>query len=317
MVEFRPFRNTDPPHLVAIWDSCSLGRGAAGFLSPEAFEHINFHNPYFDPNGLIVAIDHDRIVGFAHAGFAASEDGSKLDRNVGVICAVLVRPQYRRHGFGRKLVEHAEAYLRAAGASTIFAGPAPPHDPFYVGLYGGVQPAGFLESDPEAVPFFEKLGYRPERQIAVFQKNLATTSEPVNFQLMTLRRKSQLAVDQRPLRRPWWWHCRFGQLDTLRFALVDKPTEKPVGSLTVVGLDFYQAKWQQRGVGLIDFNVSPEHRKEGYGQALIVEVARRLRQEMITLIEAHAPIDDAAAITILETAGLERVDTGTVLRKAD
>ena len=56
-------------------------------------------------------------------------------------------------------------------------------------------------------------------------------------------------------------------------------------------------------------------RKKGYGQALLVEVCRRIRDEMITLAEAHVPEEDAAALKVFESAGFKPVDVGVVYRK--
>lgn len=316
MVDYRPFNNLDPPRIASVWNRAKLGPGAAEGITPDAFEHVNFSQPYFDRNGLIVACDGERAVGFVHAGFGPDREGSALSREVGVICAVVVDPEFRRQGIGRELVRRAEEYLRAAGVSAILAGGAPPNDPFFVGLYGGVEPAGFLDSDPDAAPFFEALGYEAALRHGTFQRNLAEGGDPVNVQLMTIRRRTQLAVPQGPLRRPWWWQARFGKLDSIRFALVDKASEEPLASLTVVSLDFFLPKWQQRAVGLIDLLVGPEQRRQGCGQALVLEVCRRLRQEMFSLVEAHAADDDATTIAMLEAAGLERVDTGTVFSKA-
>ena len=196
MVDFRPFLNLDPPRIVDLWNACGLGRGAADGITPDAFERTVFSRQYFDRQGFLVAQDGSTVVGFAHAGFGPNDDQSRLDRQTGVICAVMVRPDFRGRGIGRELVHRAEEYLKAAGSATIIAGPANPDDPFYGGLYGGVQPAGFLDSDPLAVPFFTALGYEPAARHAIFQRDLTSGSDPVNFQLMTIRRKAQLAVDQ-------------------------------------------------------------------------------------------------------------------------
>ena len=40
--------------------------------------------------------------------------------------------------FGTELLHRCESYLAGKGAKTLFAGPMAPHNPFYLGLYGGV-----------------------------------------------------------------------------------------------------------------------------------------------------------------------------------
>lgn len=81
-----------------------------------------------------------------------------------------------------------------------------------------------------------------------------------------------------------------------------------------MGLDRYAAAWQTRGIGLLGLYVTEANRQKGYGQALLVEVCRRVRDDMVQLAEAHAPKSDAAAIAVLESAGFRQIDTGLVYR---
>lgn len=316
MIEYRSFRNGDPPQIVALWNAGGLGRGAAEPLSTDAFEIVNFSQTFFDLDGLIVACDGDRIVGFAHAGFGPNENRTALSYEVGVLCAVLVHPEYRGQGIGAELVRRAETFLRSRGAVEARAGSVTPLDPFYVGIYGGVQPAGCLVSDAQAAPFFSALGYQPLSRHRIYQRNIAESGPPVHFRLMALRRKTQLAVIDGPLNRSWWWNTRYGRLDWIRFALIVKGETTPLASATVVGLDFYVAKWGQRSVGLIDLQIHAPDGDQGYGEILIAEISKRLRQELVTLVEVHAADEDSQRIEMIESAGFSPVDTGTVLIKS-
>lgn len=316
MIEYRSFRNGDPPQIVALWNAGGLGRGAAGPLSTDAFEIVNFAQAYFDKAGLVVACEGGQVVGYAHAGFGSNDGGTALSHQIGVICMVIVHPSYRRQGIGRELVRRLESYLAAAGATEFYAGEASSRDPFYVGLYGGVQPAGFLDSDENAAPFLTRIGYRPLSRHGIFQRNIAESGPPVNFRLMALRRKTQLAVIEGPMKRTWWWNSRFGRLDWIRFALIPKGATNPLASLTVVGLDFYVPKWHQRSVGLIDIQIHANDGQAGYGEILIAEVSKRLRQELVTLVEIHSPEDDSDRLQLIDAAGFSQVDAGTVFHKA-
>ncbi|OYW12897.1 MAG: hypothetical protein B7Z55_17760, partial [Planctomycetales bacterium 12-60-4] len=184
MIEYRCFVNADPPELRRLWHTCELGRGAASGFDADVFESVVFCQPYFDRAGLILAIDDGRAVGYVHAGFGPNDAQTALDKRVGAICMVMVDPQYRLRGIGKQLVRLAEEYLLASGAKTLQAGPAAPNDPFYFGLYGGSQPAGFLDSDPAAKPFFGKLGYEPLAQHLVFQRSLQDRGSPGGLRLM-------------------------------------------------------------------------------------------------------------------------------------
>ena len=316
MVEYRTFRNGDPPAILSLWHGCGLGRGAAQGVTQDAFDISVYCQPYFDRGGLILAWDGDEAVGFVHAGFAALPDGSGVDRSIGVVCAVMVRPDRRRQGVGRELLSRAEAYLRGRGAAAIKAGPSRGEDPFYFGLYGGARPSGFLESDAAAAPFLAAAGYEPAKRVGVFQRNLSQGRDPTNFRIVSIRRKSELAIADAPVDPSWWWYTHEARFDTVRFRLMPKVGGGPESSsLTVIGLDCYLACWGERSVGLTDLFVAEENRGKGYAQALVIEVIRRLRQELVTRVEMHAPEESADVMKVVNACGFERVDTGVVYAK--
>ncbi len=316
MIEYRSFLNTDPPRLVALWHQCGLGRGAAEGFSVDVMETLVFSQTYFDPAGLIAAVDVDRVVGFVHAGFGPNADESGLSHNRGVICAVMVQPEYRRRGIGRELVARAERYLASNGSTTIFAGPSEGLDPFYVGLYGGCRPSGFLDSDPNAAPFFTRLGYAEAGRNLIFQRDVSRRNDPVSIRLVAIRRRMELVIDEEPECATWWWQSRFGRLDTLVFHLVPKDGSPAVATATVVGLDLYLQKWLVRAVGITDLLVNDIERRKGYGQALVLEIGRRLRDETVTCFDAHVVESNTVVAELLRFVGFEQVDTGIVYRRA-
>jgi GNAT superfamily N-acetyltransferase len=317
VTEYRQFQNSDPPLILRLWNESQLGRGAALGLRCDEFDEVVIAQTYFDPAGLILAIRDDQVVGFVHAGFGANQDRSWISTDEGVICAVMVHPSVRNQGIGRELVRRAEQYLRQRGSSRIFAGPAEPRDPFYCGIYGGSQPAGFLQSDPAAAPFFLKMGYVPREEHLVFQRSLGVgTADPVGARLVNIRRSTKLTVlTQEP--KSLWWQTRYGRLDAMHLALIPRTGGPPLARISVVSLDRYNSSWNSRGIGLLGLYVSEASRQKGYGQALLVEVCRRVRDDMIQMAEAHAPKDDAAATAVLESAGFRAIDSGQVYQLRD
>src|SRR5262249_32146597 len=126
VIHYRSFRNDDPPGLVSVWNQAFGERSAVQLRSATPLEHFVFAKPYFDPAGLIVALEDGVPVGFAHGGFGPNESHSALAPAVGVVCMVAVRPSHRRRGIGSELLRRCEGYLRDGGARALAAGPMPP-----------------------------------------------------------------------------------------------------------------------------------------------------------------------------------------------
>ena len=316
MVEYRPFRNGDPPAILSLWNGSGLGRGAAQSITHDAFDLAVYCQPWFDRRGLVVAVEEGSIVGFAHGGPASTADGSGVDRGVGVLCAVVVRPDCRRRGIGCGLVEAVESHLRAEGATTLRAGPTRGHDPFYFGIYGGARPTGFLASDAAAAPFLAALGYQPLAATGVFQRDLSQGRDPTNFRIVSIRRKSILDIAETPANPTYWWYTHHARFDTVRFRLLSKiGTSEEYASLTVIGLDCYLASWDERAVGLTDLLVREDLRGKGYGQTLVIEVIRRLRQELVTRVEMSVPDGAVDVQKVVDACGFTPVDTGVAYVK--
>ncbi len=296
---------------IAAW---ARGRERA---SVRCLRDPELRQPYFDPQGLILAIHEGSVVGMVHAGFGTNDTETGLMLESGVICMLMVHPDFRRQAIGSHLVSLAEDYLTNRGATNIFAGPAEPLDPFYFGIYGGSQPSGFLISDADADRFLKSQSYEPFEHHAIFQRDISRQSDPTNMRLVAIRRKMQLAIAHPRDEMSWWWITRYGRLDSVRFQLVPKDRGDAVAEVTVLGLDLYLDKWQERAIGLTDLRVADDQRMQGYGQALLIEVCRRMRDEMVTRVEAHASETNAGALAVLQSAGFERVDTGIVYLKVN
>lgn len=317
MVAYRQFRNSDPPQIVRLWNESGLGRGAAQGVSCDEFDSLIIAQPYFDPAGLILATtDEGKAIGFVHAGFVADETKSHLSRKTGVICAVIVDPVYRRQGIGRELVSRAEAYLRQSGSEIILAGGADPRDPFYCGLYGGSESAGFLESDLAADPFFRAIGYVPVERHLIFQRVLGPGGpEVMCVRMLNAKRQSKLVAAAAYEPKDWWWSTRHGRLDSMHLGLLPKSGGALMAKVCVVGMDLYMSGWNLRAIGICDLQVTEQQRRKGYGQLLLDEVCRRVREDMIQLAEGHTRETDLGGIAVLKSAGFHQIDAGVVYKK--
>ncbi len=313
MITYRPFRNTDPPQLLQLWDAAHLGRGAASQFTTDAFEYFVFAQPYFDARGLILATDRGRVIGFTHATPGVNDDESALGTDLGAVIALLVHPDYRGQGIGRRLMQLGRQYLTDRGVTRQEFGPSERTNAFYVGLYGGSQPCGFLRSDESLSSFATHLGCRPVTQYRAYQKDLNGTSRgPMTSQIITNRRKTELVAGESPADQSWWWQTRFGRLDSVRFCLLEKASGRQLAAMDVYGLDLYIPRWGQRGVGLGPLQIADADQGHGYELSLLLEASKYLREQLITLLDISVRDADIASIELLEKAGFEQVDAGTV-----
>src|SRR5262249_2572006 len=139
VVEYRTFRNTDPPRLVAVWNEAFTERGAPHLSNNTLIERFVFAKSIFDPRGLFVAEQDGECVGWAHAAMSGHPYNTL---SVGVLCLIGVKPSHQRQGIGAELLKRSEQYLRDRGAAVLTAGGHWPNNPFYMGLYGGCESPG-------------------------------------------------------------------------------------------------------------------------------------------------------------------------------
>lgn len=315
MIEYRPFRNFDPPHLTELWNYSGLGTGAVHDLSNDMFDMLVLSEPYFDPNGLIVAWQGREAVGFVHAGFGTKPDGCGLSREIGVIGAVVVDAQYRRQGIGRELVKRAEDYLRSHGAQSIDAGESPRRDPFYLGLYGSAESCGFLESDAAAAPFFLASGYAAAERYVVFRREISRRSEPFDPRVVQIKRSMKFAVLDRPPTADWWWMTRHGRFLSLTFVLSPNDGGPSPTQVTCWDMELHAMTRGERTVGITDLFTAEPGRRKGYSRILLGEVLRRLREDGATHVEVVVKESNAPALALFHGLGFQPADTGVVYRR--
>jgi ribosomal protein S18 acetylase RimI-like enzyme len=316
-MRYRHFRNADPPALVALWNEALTHRGAVELRSHTALDTAVFNKPYFDPEGLFVAEDEaGRLAGFANAGFGPNEDLSGLDHSHGVICAVAVRPDSRRRKVGTELLHRCESYLRERGATTLRAGPVRPFKPFYLGVYGGSNAAGFLKSDADAEPFFLAHGYRPDRRVFVFDRRLDLPLNIVDARFGVLRKRYEPQALPQARLGSWWRECVLGPLEPFEFRMDDKATGQTAAKALFWEMTDYGWRWGAPAAGVIEVQVRNDLRRQGLGKFLLAQLLRHLQEQYFAVAEVQVPAEDETAARLFRSLGFVQVDEGVSYTKS-
>ena len=312
MVQYRTFRNTDPPRLAQIWNEAFTGRGAVVLRSSSPLERFVFAKPIFDPTGLFLAEEDNRCLGFAHAAMVQGEM-----QGVGVTCALGVRPDSQRRGIGTELLRRCETYLRERGAKTLYAGPHWPCNPFYLGLYGGCDSPGFLMSDPRAEPFFLRHHYQITRKMLVMQRLLDQPVKIIDPRFAPHRQRFQVRACSPRSLQGYWRECVLGFLDPLELQLEDKQTNTCAAVSLVWEMDLFGQRWGRPAIGIMGFEVEPKLRRLGIGKFLLSQLLRQVQEQFFEIAEVLLREDNQPAIQFLKSLAFEHVDTGQVFMRRE
>ena len=315
VIEYRAFRNGDSPALAEIWRARARERGLMQTMSAQLLEQFVFSKPYFDNDGLIVAVDDSRLVGFVHAGFGATEDEKHLSTDMGVTCMLMVGGEHRRLGIGTELLAHSERYLRGRGAQVLYGGGIAPLNPFYLGLYGGSELPGVLNSDEAALQLYESRGYQAIDHTVILQRHLSDFRPPVDRRQLQLRRTTKVHISDDPPSATWWGACTYGGFARTRFDLMLSSTGESAARVTFWEIEPLSSSWGVRTVGLIDLEVREDCRRQGYATALVSEALRELQTVGFGAVEVQTMQANQAALDLYAKLGFNTVDGGTVFRK--
>lgn len=315
LIQYRPFRNSDPPLLAEVWRSQLSQRGLMQPMSASLLERLVLSKPIFDREGLIVAMEEDHAVGFAHAGFGPTEDRSHISTARGVVSMLMVRASDLSSPIASELLIASEAYLQSHGAKTLYAGGVDCVHPFYLGLYGGSRLAGILRSDERWQQFYLAHGYQEVSRSLVLHVDLSRFRPVIDHQQMQLRRRINLHILDDPAPRTWWEAATFGQFTCTRFELRFRDTGALAASAMAWDMEPLSTTWGVHAAGLVELDVTASNRKSGVATYLLGEILRHLSSQAVALVEVQIPSTNVAALALFRKHGFTEVDQSIVYRK--
>jgi GNAT superfamily N-acetyltransferase len=314
VIDFRCFRNDDPPKLADAWRSADLGPSAMQPMTSALLEAGVFSKPYFDREGLLVAVEDGCVVGFAHAAFGPNIDHSAIDTNVGTTLLVVVVPHAEQERIGAELLEQCEHYLRRRGATTLLGGGSAAMRSFYLGLYGGADLPGILDSSPDMQAVFRRAGYAEAERIGVLRRPLTGFRPPVNRLQLAIRRSTTLRVIDEPARRTWWEAATTTGIALRRYELRGHG-EELLGTASFWDMQPLAAAWGVSAAGLMHVGIEGGRRRQGLASYLVAEALHDLAQEGVALAETQVSQANQPAMQLFTKLGFEVAEQGTLFRK--
>lgn len=317
LIHFRPFRNSDPPALVKLWNQgVPDGSCARPLLVHELDDHA-FGSAYFDREGLVVAERDGRAVGFVHAGFGADDPASDrpltLSTDMGVVAAVAVEPGPDADATAEGLIVEAERYLRARGARVLYGGGQFPLNPFYWGLYGGAEASGVPSSHLRFSGALSALGYEPVGTTVHLQYDLQQ-DESRDPRAALLRRQATAEFNEDPVPSNWWENLALSDFRLTHVRLESRADGAEIARASTWDMSWFGRTAGRTRLGVFGIEVAEPHRGKGYGRFLVTEILRHARERGFDFAEVQTLADNAAALALYQALGFEPVEQSTVFR---
>lgn len=315
MIRYRPFLNIDPPQLIRVWRAQQVHSGLMQPISVTLLEMFVLSKPYFDRRGLIVALEDERVIGFAHGGFGPTQLGDALSKDIGVISMLLVEEHPEQAQILAELIQHQEGYLRGQGAIDVRAGAHYPLSPFYLGMNGGSDIPGINSNDKLLCDCLLKSGYDEADRCYVYQLDLADFRPTVDRSIVQLRRQFNVIPQVNPKSITWWDYCAFGPADRIRFVLQPKPSGAACGEVTFWDMGPLSTRHSKTIMGMIRLRIAKDFQRRGLARYLIYEALKHLQSSGVQQIETQALRSEEPAQKLFEVLGFAKRGEGILFQK--
>lgn len=285
-------------------------------ITPALLELCVFSKPYFDHEGLIVAVEDEKPVGFVHASFGPNEEETALLNELGTTQLLMVHPDRRASTLPRELLVQSENYLRSRGAKVLYVGGIRPLNAFYLGLYGGSELPGVLASDRVLTDTALQLHYKEISRVVILHRDLVRFRPPITREQRALRRDADFQLEYMPHTDTWWEACTLGPLERWKFTLTRKRDASLLAEAWFWDVEPLATSWGLRTAGMVDLFVPPEARRQGCATYLLSEAFKELNRRGYAMAEAQVMAENTQALAFYDRLGFVSVEQGHVYRKA-
>jgi ribosomal protein S18 acetylase RimI-like enzyme len=313
----RAYRNGDSPALAELWSRCLQARPSTRPLTAHEFDALVPGKLGFERQGLIVAEQGERLVGFTHAGFGPVDPNGPSharDYRLGAVLVLVVDEAVAEPGVADALMSAAMSYLRERGAVVVYAGGQYPINPFYWGLYGGSELSGIVASDRPFLDAARAAGFEPVAESVVLEANLSGP-EPRDPRMVLARRQYRVEIEPDAALPSWWDALALGLFRPTRFWLVDRASGAvPAQLWTWESLTELHAGHRRLTTGLIRLEVEPAYRRKGLARLLVSEAWKAARSQLSDLLAVQTSATNEPALALYRSMGFEEVTRAVVFR---
>lgn len=286
-------------------------------MSAQLLEQFVFSRPYFDPAGLILALRDGHPAGFVHAGFGPNDEGTALSTEMGTTYLLMLAGDSNDTALADELLARSEAYLRQRGALVLYGGGIRPLNGFYLGLYGGSELPGVLDTDLVFADACRRNGYRQIDRVIIVRRNLGDFRPMLSREQRQLRRSVACGECYCPPATSWWQASTTGAVEQLDFYVQAVSGGQRLGHVSFWDVEPLSTSWGVPTAGMYDLEVAAESRRKGLATFLLSEAFARLKNRGIVVVEAQTMQGNAPALAMYAKLGFEAVGYGDVFRKGD
>ncbi len=313
MISYRYYQSGDEQEIVQLWnESVSLDP-----ITSNRFRNLVLLDANFDPKGLRVAFEGEKLVGCVYAvRRLLPMYGVDLEPDVGWIPFFFVHPKYRKSGIGEKLLHDAVTFLQGNNRKFIYFSSYAPNY---------ILPGIDINAYPDAHKFLQKHGfedlYSPiamDRSLVGFQisdtvTNLKKQRESEGYTFSTAQNKDLYEVIQfanEKFNPDWGRAIREGMLRGMRMnqLFIARKKEELVGFCLYGG---YEGVLERFG----PFGVSPDQQGMGLGKILLNDCLQAMRAESLHGAWFLWTGEKTSAGYLYKNTGFEITRTFNVMKK--
>lgn len=116
-MEIKKFENSMIEDVVRLWNESVVPYSIFTPFTVESFTNRFLKNPFYDPDGSLVAVVDGKVIGFGNATY--NNGGKEPSATPGYITCVAVDKDHQRKGYGTKILLALEDFLKAKGKTYI------------------------------------------------------------------------------------------------------------------------------------------------------------------------------------------------------